>query len=118
MISSCHPIKFRFAVLRFYFLVQALKEIKQSLYTRIQTATLWRQVSHTPPEVGVRARKFFITFDINFGRYLPRGTIIYGSRKCRIGASCTIAKNSGEMPKKGLKTGQNGVKYFFSPHTF
>ena len=68
---------------------------------------------HTPPEVGVRARKFFITFDTNFGRYLPRGTIIYGSWKCRIGAFCTIAKKSGEMPKKGLKTGQKGVKNSF-----
>ena len=47
----------------------------------------------------------YITFDTNFGRYLPRGTIIDGSRKCRIGAFCTIAKISGEMPKKGLKTG-------------
>ena len=73
--------------------------------------------NHTPPEVGVRVRKFFITFDTNFGRYLPRGTIIEGSRKCRIGAFCTIEKNSGEKPKKGLKTGQNGVKFFFSPHT-
>jgi len=36
---------------------------------------------------------------------------------CRIGAFCTIAKNSGEMPKKGLKTGQNGVKFFLGPHT-
>ena len=76
----------------------------------------WRvgYIDHTPPEVGVRVRKFFITF----GRYLPRGTIIYGSRKCRIGAFCTIAKISGEMPKKTLKTGQKGVKKFFSPHTF
>ena len=57
----------------------------------------------------------FITFDTNFDRYLPRGTIIDGSRKCRMGAFCTIAKISGEMPKKGLKTGRNGVKFFFGP---
>ena len=59
----------------------------------------------------------FITFDTNFGRYLPRGTIIDGSRKCRMGAFGTIAKISREMPKKGLKTGQNGVKFVFGPHT-
>ena len=59
----------------------------------------------------------FITFDTNFGRYLPRGTIIDGSRKCGIGAFCTIAKISGEMSKKGLKTGQNGIKFFSSPNT-
>ena len=70
---------------------------------------------HTPPEEWVRAKKFCITFDTNFSRYLPRGTIIDGSRKCRIGAFCTIAKISGEMPKKGLKTGQNGVKFFWGP---
>ena len=72
------------------------------------------RAEHTPPEVGVRARKFFITFDTNFGRYLPRGSIICGSQKCRIGAFCTIAKNSGEMPKKGLKTGQKGAKFFLA----
>ena len=55
----------------------------------------------------------FITFDTNFGRFLPRGTIIDRSLKCRIGAFCTIAKISGEMLKKGLKTGQNVVKLFF-----
>ena len=59
----------------------------------------------------------YITFDTNFGRYLPRGTIIDGSWKCRMGAFCTIAKISGEMPKKGLKTGRNGVKFFLGPHT-
>ena len=69
---------------------------------------------HTPPEVGVRVRKFFITFDTIFGRYLPRGTIIDGSQKCRMGAFCTIAKNSGEMLKKRLKTGQNGVNFFLA----
>ena len=72
---------------------------------------------HTPPEGSVRAKKKYITFDTNFGRYLPRGTMIDGSRKCRMGAFCTIAKISGEMPKKGLKTGQNGVKFVFGPHT-
>ena len=60
---------------------------------------------HTPPEGGVRTKKCYINFDTNFGCYLPRGTKIFGSRKCRIGAICTIAKNSGEMSKKGLKTG-------------
>ena len=74
--------------------------------------------SHTPPEEWVRAKKFFITFDTNFGRYLARGTIIDGSLKCRIRAFCTIAKISGEMSKKGLKTGQNGVNFFFNPHTY
>ena len=58
---------------------------------------------HTPPEGGVRTKKCYITFDTIFGRYLPRGTIIDGSWKCRMGAFCTIAKNSGEMLKKGLK---------------
>ena len=56
----------------------------------------------------------------NVGRYLPRGTNIDGSWKCWMGAFCTSAKNSGEMtemPKKGLKRGQNGVKKYFSPHT-
>ena len=72
---------------------------------------------HTPPEGSVRAKKKYITFETNFGRYLPRGTMIDGSRKCRMGAFCTIAKISGEMPKKGLKTGQNGVKFFLGPHT-
>ena len=70
-------------------------------------------IAHTPPEGSVRAKKIFITFDTNFGCYLPRGTIIEGSRKCRIGAFCTIAKISVEMQKKGLKTGQNCVKFFF-----
>ena len=65
----------------------------------------------------VRAKKKYITFDTNFGHYLPRGTMIDGSRKCRMGAFCTIEKISGEMPKKGLKTGQNGVKFFLGPHT-
>ena len=64
-----------------------------------------------------KCKKMYITFDTNFGRYLPRGTKIDGSRKCGIGAFCTIAKNSGEMSKKGLKTGQKGVKFFFSPYT-
>ena len=76
------------------------------------------EIDHTPPEGWVRAKKFCITFDTNFGRYLPRGTIIDGSRKCRMGAFCTIAKISGEMPKKALKTGQNGVKIFLGPHTY
>ena len=61
-------------------------------------------------------KKCYITFDTIFGRYLPRGTLIDGSRKCRMGAFCTSAKNSGEKPKKGLKRGQNGVKTFFSRH--
>ena len=74
-------------------------------------------ISHTSPDGWVRAKKMYITFDTNFGPYLPRGTIIDGSLKCRIGAFCTIAKNWGEMPKKGLKTGQNGVKFLFSLHT-
>ena len=52
---------------------------------------------HTPPKGGVRTKKCYITFDTIFGCYLPRGTIIDGSRKCRMGAFCTIAKNSGEM---------------------
>ena len=56
--------------------------------------------------------KSYITFDTIVGRYLPRGTLTDGSRKCRMGAFCTIAKYSGEMLKKGLKTGQNGVKFF------
>ena len=73
---------------------------------------------HTPPEEWVRAKNFCITFDTNFGRYLPRGTIIDGSQKCRMGAFCTISKYSGEMSKKGLKTGQNAVNLFFSPHTY
>ena len=55
-------------------------------------------LSHTPPEVWVRAKKNFITFDTNFGHYLPRGTKIDGSQKCRLGAFFTSAKNSGEMP--------------------
>ena len=59
----------------------------------------------------------YITFYIIFGSYLPRGTLIDGSQKCRMGAFCTIAKYSGEMSKKGLKTGQNGVNFFVSPHT-
>ena len=45
---------------------------------------------HTPPEGGVRTKKCYITFDTIFGRYLPRGTIIDGSQKCRMGAFCTI----------------------------
>ena len=69
---------------------------------------------HTPPEGDVRTKKCYITFDTNSGRYLQRGTKIYGSRECWIGAFCTIAKNSGEMPQKGLKTGQNGVKFFLT----
>ena len=77
------------------------------------SAAKWKTISsHTPPEGGVRTKKCYITFDTIFGRYLPRGTIIDGSRKCRMGAFCTIAKNSGEMLKKGLKTGQNGVNFF------
>merc|ERR1712218_307120 len=72
-------------------------------------------LSHTPPEGSVRAKKKYITFDTNFGLYLPRGTMIDGSRKCRMGAFCTIAKISGEMPKKGLKTGQNGVNFLGGP---
>ena len=78
----------------------------------------WRRPLHTPPKGGVRTKNFCITFDTIFGRYLPRGTNIGGSRKCRMGAFCTIAKNSGEMSKKGLKTGQNGVNFFFNPHTY
>ena len=66
---------------------------------------LGRLLGHTPPEGGVRTKKFCITFDTIFGRYLPRGTKIGGSRKCRMGAFCTIAKNSCEILKKGLKTG-------------
>ena len=77
-----------------------------------------RNTVHTPPEGWVRAKKICITFDTNFSRYLPRGTIIDGSWKCRMGAFCTIAKISGEMPKKALKTGQNGVKNFLGPHTY
>ena len=68
--------------------------------------------AHTPPEGGVRTKKCYITFDTIFGRYLPRGTLIDGSQKCRMGAFCTIAKYSGEMSKKGLKTGQNDVNFF------
>ena len=69
---------------------------------------------HTPPEGSVRAKKKYITFDTNFGPYLPRGTKIDGSRKCRMGAFCTIAKISGEMSKKGLKTGRNGVNFLWA----
>ena len=64
-----------------------------------------------------KGEKKCITLDTNFGHYLPGGTKIDESRKCRIRAFCTIAKNSGEMPQKGLKTGKNGVKFFLSPHT-
>ena len=75
--------------------------------------------SHTPPEGGVRTKKCYITFDTIFGRYLPRGTIIDGSRKCRMGAFCTIAKISGEMPKKGLKTRPKWYQIFLGPsHMF
>ena len=52
-------------------------------------------VSHTPPEGSVRAKKKYITFDTNFGHYLPRGTML-----------------SGEMPKKDLKTGLFRTFYF------
>ena len=72
---------------------------------------------HTPPEGSVRAKKKYINFETNFERYLPRGTIIDGSQKCRMGAFCTIAQISGEMPKKVLKTGRNGVKFFSGPLT-
>ena len=74
-----------------------------------------KQTSHTPPEGWVRAKKFFITFDTNFERYLPRGTIIDGSRKCRIGAFCTIAKISREMSKKGLKNRPKWCQIFLWP---
>ena len=74
--------------------------------------SLTDRMAHTPPEGGVRTKKCYITFDTIFGRYLPRGTLIDGSQKCRMGAFCTIAKYSGEMSKKGLKTGQNGVNVF------
>ena len=60
--------------------------------------------------------KSYITFDTIVGRYLPRGTLTDGSRKCRMGAFCTIAKYSGEMSKKGLKTGQNGFNFFQPTH--
>ena len=97
------------------------QEVDTSSYVKLEDTAASSLVSHaawhTPPEVWVRARKNFITFDTNFGRYLPRGTIIDRSRKFRMGAFCTIEKNSGEKPKKDLKTGQNGVKFFFSPHT-
>ena len=66
--------------------------------------------SHTPPEGLVRAKKFFITFDTNFERYLPRGTIIDGSRKCRIGAFCKIAKKIRWNAKKNLD-----IPWLFTP---
>merc|ERR1739836_187603 len=96
-------------------LIRMLALVKQCTSRQLQQDTV--DINHTPPEGSVRAKKFFITFDTNFERYLPRGTIIDGSRKCRIGAFCTIAKISGEMPKKGLKTGRNSVKFFLGPYT-
>ena len=63
---------------------------------------VYKHLHHERLKGWVRAKKMFITSDTNFGCYLPRGKIIDGSRKCRIGAFCTIAKISGEMPKKGL----------------
>ena len=70
--------------------------VRQNLYILniIHTKT---NTQHTPPEGGVRTKKFCITFDTIFGFYLPRGTKIGGSWKCRIGAFCTIAKHSGEI---------------------
>ena len=82
------------------------------LQMNIPAAVCGRCSAHTPPEGGVRTKKCYITFDTIFGRYLPRGTLIDGSQKCRMGAFCTIAKYSGEMLKKGLKTGQNAVNFF------
>ena len=61
----------------------------------------------TPPEGWVRAKKILITFDTNFWSYLPRGTKFGGSRKCGIGAFCTIAKKSDEIWKKCSKMGLN-----------
>ena len=40
--------------------------------------------AHTPPEGGVRTKKCYMTFDTIFGHYLPRGTLIDGSQKCRM----------------------------------
>ena len=48
-----------------------------------------------------------------FDSYLPRGTLIDGSQKCRMGAFCTIAKNSGEMLKKRLKNRPKWCQNFF-----
>ena len=54
----------------------------------------------------------YITFDIIFGSYLPRGTKIDGSRNCRMGAFYTIAKKSGEMSKNLPKIGENVANFF------
>ena len=53
--------------------------------------------AHTPPEGRVRAEKILITFDTIFWSYLPRGKKFWGSRKCGMGAFCTIAKKSREI---------------------
>ena len=73
-------------------------------------------ISHTPPEGWVRAKKFFITSNTTFWSYLPRGTKFGVSRKCGIGAFCTIAKNSGEIWKKCPKKGKIGFKFFSHPN--
>ena len=87
-----------------------------TVHTHTKLLLYWLGAAlRTPPEGGVRAKKFFITFDTNFGHYLPRGTKFDGSQKCRIGAFCTIAKNSGEMPKKRLKNRPKWCQIFFEP---
>ena len=40
-----------------------------------------------------------------------------GPRNVGLGLFAQLQKNLREMPKKGLKTGQNGVNFLFGPHT-
>ena len=89
------------------------------LLARIATASelpmeILIHTSHTPPEGGVRTKKCYITFDTICGRYLPRGTLIDGSQKCRMGAFSTIAKYLGEMSKYWPKMGKMWPIFFLA----
>ena len=58
---------------------------------------IWFKTTHTSFEESSRAKKFYITFDTDFWRYLPSRSRIGGSLKWSIAKFCSERKFAGEI---------------------
>ena len=58
---------------------------------------MWNNTLHTSFEESSRAKKIYITFDIDFWRYLPSRSRIGWSLKWSIASFCSRAKIAGEI---------------------
>ena len=81
---------------------------------------LGRLLGHTPREGGVRTKKFCITFDTIFGRYLPRHQEeqkLVGPGNVGWGLFAKLQKFQVKCRKKALKRAKMVSNFFLGPHT-